>query len=363
MNNLYEYFGCSSKEELYQKVTKGDDSVRSLVDFIDFSKGQMNSKEKAITSPQDFIEFVAKSKMPSQSETTLVFCSTKNKPLYLTRYQKHDQIDLKRVLKEGLNAGGVSLFYLSNDTMSTDNEVEMGNYFKTFGIDVIDGFSYNEISDTITSNREMIPYRLSKYAPPISEVAERDGGRGTAYEMKNAITTFHGFDEFSSFFANQEIVGSNLLKDNAKVKKSLKVGYQYDWQESFGIIACDSDYKVVFVNELFKGSPNASIVDRKVFTKALLSKDDVSKIAVFHNHPSGIPEPSPEDKQITKGLKEVSEKLNIQFLDHFIVGKESVYSFAKYIPEYVCRNKDYSSFVQKQAKIKRGKQMAFELEL
>lgn len=363
MNNLYEHFGCTSKEELYQKVTKDDDSVRSLVDFIDFSKGQMNSKEAGISSPQDFIEFVTKNKMPAKDEMVSVFCSTKNEPLHLSRYKLHDQDDLKRVLKEGLHAGGVSMFHLSNSSMSTGKESEMTNYFKTFGIDVIDGFSYNEFSDTITSNQEMIPYSRDKYAPSVDNVAEGRGYTMTTYNLQNGINTYLGFDEFTSFFANQEIVGSHMLKDNAKVKKSLKVGYQYGWQESFGVIACDADGKVVAVKELFKGSPNASIVDKKVFTKELLSREDVSKVAVFHNHPSGIPEPSAEDRNVTKGLKEISEKLDVQLLDHFIVGKKNVYSFAKDIPEHVSSNEGYRKSIEKQSKTKGGKQHAFEMEL
>lgn len=363
MNNLYEHFGCSSKEELYQKVTKDDDSVRSLVDFIDFSKGQMNSKEAGISSPQGFIEFVTKNKMPAKDEMVSVFCSTKNEPLYLSRYKLHDRDDVKRVLKEGLHAGGVSMFYLSNSSLSTGNEAEMTNYFKTFGIDVIDGFSYNEFSDTITSNQEMIPYSRDNFASTIDNIAESEGDIRTAYHLQNGVNTYQGFDEFSSFFANREIVGCHMLKDNAKVRKSLKVGYQYDWQESFGVIACDSDGKVVSVNELFKGSPNASIVDKKVFTKELLSREDVSKVAVFHNHPSGIPEPSAEDKNVTKGLKRISEKLGVQLLDHFIVGKKNVYSFAKDIPEYVSSNEDYRKSIEKQSKTKCGKQHAFEMEL
>ncbi|WP_058950453.1 JAB domain-containing protein [Oceanobacillus picturae] len=363
MNNLYEHFGCTSKEELYQKVTKDDDSVRSLVDFIDFSKGQMNSKEVGISSPQDFIEFVTKNKMPSKDEMVSVFCSTKSEPLHLSRYKFHDQDDLKRALKEGLHAGGVSMFHLSNSSMSTGKEAEMTNYFKTFGIDVIDGFSYNEFSDTITSSKEMIPYSRDKYAPSVNNVAESEGHTKTAYNLQNGINTYQGFDEFTSFFANQEIFGCNMLKDNAKLKKSLKVGYQYDWQESFGVIACDADGKVLAVKELFKGSPNASIVDKKVFTKELLSREDVSKVAVFHNHPSGIPEPSAEDRNVTKGLKEISEKLDVQLLDHFIVGKKNVYSFAKDIPEYVSSNEDYRKSIEKQSKTKGSKQHACEMEL
>jgi len=47
-SNLYEYFNCSSKEELYQKVRDDDASVRSLVDFIDYSKGSIENKHKGI---------------------------------------------------------------------------------------------------------------------------------------------------------------------------------------------------------------------------------------------------------------------------------------------------------------------------
>jgi len=260
LNNLYEHFGCASKEELYQKVATDDVSVRSLVDFFDFSKGEMNSGEKGISSPQDFVEFAMKNKMPKEDEVVSVFCSTKNEPLYLSRYNIDDQVRLKKVLKEGLNAGGVSMFYLSNSSMSKDKEADIDNYFKIFGIDVLDGFSFDEYNNTITSNQEMVPYNLDQYTLSFDNVAEGDS---ITYSLHNDINTYQGFDEFTSYFANQEIEGIHVMKDNAKLKRSLKVGYQYDWQESFGVIACDSNGKVVSVNELFRGSPNASIVEKK----------------------------------------------------------------------------------------------------
>src|SRR5699024_8124521 len=143
----------------------------------------------------------------------------KNEPIHLSRYKLHDEDDLKRVLKEGLHAGGVSMFNLSNSSTSTGKEAEVTNYFKTFGIDVIDGFSYNEFNDTITSNQEMIQYNRDKYAPSVDNVAESEGDTKTDYTLQNGINTYQGFDEFTSFFANQEIVGCNMLKDNAKVRK------------------------------------------------------------------------------------------------------------------------------------------------
>src|SRR5699024_537366 len=138
----------------------------------------------------------------------------------------------------------------------------------------------------------------------MNNVAESDFEN--IYHEKANVTSYGNFDEFTSYFASQEITGLDVAKDHMKVKKSLKAGYQYDWQESFAVIACDEDGRMVSVNELFKGSPNASIVDKKVFAKEILSRDDIAKVAVFHNHPSGNPEPSMEDMKVTKGLKSLS---------------------------------------------------------
>jgi len=58
MSNIYEYFNCKSKEELYEKVRNEDPSVQSLNDFISFVKGNdIFEKNKAITSPKIYLFF------------------------------------------------------------------------------------------------------------------------------------------------------------------------------------------------------------------------------------------------------------------------------------------------------------------
>src|SRR5699024_1872464 len=206
-------------------------------------------------------------------------------------------------------------------------------YFKTFDIQVVDGFHYNETNKTITSNKESLPY-LIKDKLEMNNVAESDFEN--MYHEKDNVTSYGNFDEFTSYFASQEITGLD--------------------------VACDEDGRVIAVNELFKGSPNASIVDKKVFAKEILSRNDIANVAVFHNHPSGNPEPSVEDMKVTKGLKTLSEKVDIQLLDHFVIGKKNVYSFAKEMPEYVSDNQDYKQAIRAQAK-KKHKQREFVLEL
>src|SRR5207244_2397556 len=73
------------------------------------------------------------------------------------------------------------------------------------------------------------------------------------------------------------------------------------------------------------GSLDATIVHpREVFKPAILM--NAAQILVAHNHPSGDPEPSPEDRLITNRLSQVGETLGIELLDHVIVGDQTFVS-------------------------------------
>ncbi len=51
-------------------------------------------------------------------------------------------------------------------------------------------------------------------------------------------------------------------------------------------------------------------------------------VLFLHNHPSGDPTPSPEDRRVTERLRRAGEILGIAVLDHVVVGRDSYYSFA-----------------------------------
>jgi DNA repair protein RadC len=66
------------------------------------------------------------------------------------------------------------------------------------------------------------------------------------------------------------------------------------------------------------GTVNASIVHpRDVFAPALTH--NATAVIVAHNHPSGSPEPSPEDREVTNRLKEAGRLMGIRFLGHLIL--------------------------------------------
>src|SRR5690625_1088169 len=135
--------------------------------------------------------------MPEKDEVVSVFCSTKNEPLHVSRFNTSNASNLKDTLRESLNAGSVSMFYLSNKASVRDVDMEIKNYFKTFGVDVIDGFNYDEVDKTITSNQESIAYPIENYIS-INNVAEND--LDNMYHDWDEVSSYEAFDEFASYF-------------------------------------------------------------------------------------------------------------------------------------------------------------------
>ncbi len=81
------------------------------------------------------------------------------------------------------------------------------------------------------------------------------------------------------------------------------------------------------VETISEGSLTESVVHpREAFRPAL--GESAAFVIFVHNHPSGDPEPSKDDVQITRRLKETGELLGIRVLDHLIVGDGRYYSFA-----------------------------------
>lgn len=90
-------------------------------------------------------------------------------------------------------------------------------------------------------------------------------------------------------------------------------------EEYMYMICMNTKNKVIGVFEISHGTVNASLVTpREVFQKALLA--NAVSVIFLHNHPSGDCTPSREDIEITKRLTEAGKILNIEVLDHIIVG-------------------------------------------
>ena len=91
-------------------------------------------------------------------------------------------------------------------------------------------------------------------------------------------------------------------------------------QEAFLCITLDGSHNIITVRIISIGLLNRTLVHpREVFADAIT--DRAAAIILAHNHPSGNVEPSEEDIQITKRMKDAGSILGIEILDHIIIGK------------------------------------------
>lgn len=98
-------------------------------------------------------------------------------------------------------------------------------------------------------------------------------------------------------------------------------------KEVFLALLLDSKNRLIREVQISEGSLNASIVHpREAFAPVL--KESASAILFVHNHPSGDPNPSREDLEVTERLKQAGALLGVRVLDHIIIGNGDYVSLA-----------------------------------
>lgn len=97
-------------------------------------------------------------------------------------------------------------------------------------------------------------------------------------------------------------------------------------EEHCYMLALNNTGKLIGLFFISKGTVNMTCLNpREVFMRALLV--GAALIILCHNHPSGNPEPSRKDREVTKKFKEAGEFLGIPLADHIIIGGDRYYSF------------------------------------
>ena len=104
---------------------------------------------------------------------------------------------------------------------------------------------------------------------------------------------------------------------------------RYESKEHFLVVLLNSKNKVLDVEQISEGSLNSSVVHpREVFAPAVLHH--AAAILTAHNHPSGDPTPSKEDKDLTNTLVQAGKYMGIPVLDHIIIGDAKYFSFKEH---------------------------------
>ncbi len=146
-------------------------------------------------------------------------------------------------------------------------------------------------------------------------------GAAKIAQIKSAI-------EIGRRFAGDQTKEEKLSVDSAEDVVRIFMPQMRDLKkETVKILALDSRNHITFIKNVEEGTVNycAPIV-REIFEMAL-QKGAVSLICL-HNHPSGNPAPSEDDKRFTEQLYAAGKILQINVLDHIIIGDNRYYSFA-----------------------------------
>ena len=98
-------------------------------------------------------------------------------------------------------------------------------------------------------------------------------------------------------------------------------------REVFMVLYLDNQHRLLESETLFAGSVNHVGPSREVVKSAL--RFNAAAVVLAHNHPSGDPEPSQCDRNITGRLKEALALVDVNTLDHLVIGSDGIVSFAE----------------------------------
>jgi DNA repair protein RadC len=120
----------------------------------------------------------------------------------------------------------------------------------------------------------------------------------------------------------------SLVRSGGDVARLVRDSTRGSRRESFHVVLLDARHRLLGMHLVSLGAVDSTPVHpREVFSPAI--RDTATAVVVAHNHPSGDPTPSPEDRAVTDRLRAAGELVGIELVDHLVVGVERYYSFAE----------------------------------
>ena len=133
--------------------------------------------------------------------------------------------------------------------------------------------------------------------------------------------------EVAREFLKEKIIEKPIYKSSQGIFDYLYHSMRDLKKELFKVIYLNSQNQIMEIAGLFEGTVTSSSVSpRQVVESAI--KHNAASLIFVHNHPSGNPEPSGNDKEVTRDLVYAGSIMRIKVLDHIIIGENRYFSFA-----------------------------------
>ncbi|MBA7619246.1 hypothetical protein ES703_26583 [subsurface metagenome] len=168
--------------------------------------------------------------------------------------------------------------------------------------------------------------------------------RGVLEAAPEELQQIDGIGSYSAFgiklvqevareFLKEKIIDKPIYKSSQEIFDYLYHSMRDLKKEVFKVIYLNSQNQIIDTADLFEGTINSSSISRREVIVTAIKHNAVSLIFA-HNHPSGNPEPSKSDKELTRDLVYAGSIMQIRVLDHIIIGNNlpPAYAFGNHQP-------------------------------
>ena len=169
-----------------------------------------------------------------------------------------------------------------------------------------------EIIKEAVAEYNSVPNFINNYS--VKDILKIKGlGKGTITKLEAL------WELYNRFSINKKLEKNYIISKPEDIYDLVKDDMKYFEQEHFRILMLNTKNIVINIKDIFIGASDSSVIEtRKVFKEAL--KYNAKNITICHNHPSGDPDPSKEDINISLRIKEAGKIIGIDLLDHIIIG-------------------------------------------
>ncbi len=134
--------------------------------------------------------------------------------------------------------------------------------------------------------------------------------------------------ELGRRYLHEYLPSGTILNSSRVTQTFLANKLREHTSEVFACLFMDTHFRLISFEELFHGTINeANIYPREIVRRGLTH--NAAKIILAHNHPSGHPNPSTADREVTLLIKKALSLVDIDVVDHIIIGNPDNYSFAE----------------------------------
>lgn len=339
--SLYDYFGVTTAQELYDMITNDDPRVDDLQNFLAYAKQELNYETAQVFNSDALLRFVNQEQVvPSENEAYIIGFSTQLYPTYYAKISA-DMSD-KEVLDKAFKAD--IRFYaivdhpniFTKDGLSQDIKNKI-NLLETVYEDTT-RVCIDRIS--ILGEEGVLPLRVHSQEADSSEPLDFKGyehtsdykefliGNNSIYDLPEELTAASELSDFVGYYVAKELEGLNVYYDEQKVESLLCMKATMNRQEVFTVITYDDQLNINGVKDMFMGTYNNAAVDL-AFVMDYVNKEQNKGFVISHNHPSGGLKASKADLETTGTLGQLGELFEKRLYDHYIASSRGVTSLAR----------------------------------